>query len=170
MAFWVWIEEWQWKQLYEGKLSKLRQHCISIRKNAMRGLFAFKELRMHNGQNIVASQILTTNINPHFQEMCFHKMAAGKKLNCISRNCPGESVGWLVRPSLRLSDFHCVGVCGPIQSVRRPRYVNGMTHMFSESYDQQLSDFNCKMYFYKVYLSNIICPKCIPHLLSFASL
>ena len=61
----------------------------------MRGLFAFKELRMHNGQNIVASQILTTNINPHFQEMCFHKMAAGKNLIASQETAPVSPLdGW----------------------------------------------------------------------------
>ena len=51
------------------------------------------------------------------------------------KNLPGASVGWLFSPSL--SDFHCVVVSRPLQSVRRPRFVicflKAMTNSFHTS-------------------------------------
>ena len=41
----------------------------------------------------------------------------------ISSTYPSQKAGWLVSQSETLSDFHCVGVSGPLQSVYRPRDV-----------------------------------------------
>ena len=41
----------------------------------------------------------------------------------ISSTYPSQKAGWLVSQSETLSDFHCVGVSGPLQSVCRPRDV-----------------------------------------------
>ena len=46
-------------------------------------------------------------------------------------------VSLLVRPLLILSDFYCVGISVPSQSVRSSTTER---HIFSEGYDQQLSE------------------------------
>ena len=57
------------------------------------------------------------------------------------------SVRWLDGPSVTLSDFHCVGISGPSQSVQGPRNL-----IFSKSYDQQVSNSFVKL---KVEWSNL---------------
>ena len=60
-------------------------------------------------------------------------------LASIETSLVSRLVGWFVlRWSLILSDFHCVGVSGPSQSVRRPR---DKIYFLKATHDRQLSDF-----------------------------
>ena len=53
---------------------------------------------------------------------------------------------------------HCVGVSGPFQSVLTSKTMG--CHKLSESYDQQFSDFDFKVYFCKVYLAYVSSKLC----------
>ena len=87
----------------------------------------------------------------------------------ISSTYPGQLVGWLVGQSFSdTSDFHSVGVYGPLQSIRRPQDVICFP---KATYDQQLSDFNSKCILQYVFFPKCIFTKCTrhTHFLRFAS-
>ena len=95
---------------------------------------------------IFAPQLITSKFCHRLLHLAFTSFF---RCVSISRTYPSESRITVLLLLLSLSDFHCVGVSGSLQSVRRPRNMIYFGHSF------QISVYFPKLYFSKLYSSKL---------------